>query len=128
MRTEKHLWKYMRPRLLGRGWRRVESRTSEGVLDAFGFYKGQTIWIELKVGKPDAKRLEPGQVTFITECLSEGVPVWVVFAHNGVLKWFPGMPYGDPVSPPAFYGKTQPPPRRRPVLRPTGTCRPSPRR
>jgi len=128
VKTEKHLWEYLRPRLQGRGWRRVESGTSPGVPDVFGFYRGQTIWIELKVGKPDAKRLEPGQVAFITECLSEGVPVWVVFAHNGVLKWFNGMPYGDAVSAPSFFGGTRLPRHGRPVLRPSGTCRPSPRR
>jgi len=108
VKTEKALWKHMRPRLLGRGWRRLESRTSEGLPDVVGFYKGQTIWIELKVGTPTIKRLEPGQYDFICDCLAEGVPVWVVFAHNGVLKWYPGLPFGDPFRDPPFYQKRSP--------------------
>ena len=57
----------------------------------------------MKIGKPNVKKLEPGQYDFICDCLAEGVPVWVVFAHNGVLKWYPGLPFGEPTTPPAFY-------------------------
>lgn len=126
MKTEKDVWNHLKPRLRGIRWFRLEAITPVGPLDVFGFYKGQTIWVELKVGKPDVKRLEPKQHEFIVSCLQAGVPVWVVFAHNGILKWFNGLPFGDPVSAPDFYGKTQRPLRRRSVLRPTGTGRLSP--
>lgn len=112
MKTEAHVWQHLRTRLLGVRWYRLETITPVGPLDVFGFYKGQTIWIELKVGKPDVKRLEPQQYQFICDCLKAGVPVWVVFAHNGVLKWFSGLPYGNPVSAPPFYA---PKPSKRPA-------------
>ena len=128
MKTEVHLWLHLRKRLKGVRWFRLEAVTPPGVLDVFGFYKGQTIWIELKVGKPDVKALEPGQHAFIVDCLTAGVPVWVVFAHNGVLKWFNGLPYGLPVSAPDFYGKTPAPRPRPPVPRPSGSGRRAPQR
>lgn len=103
MKSEKHLWKHLRPRLKGRGWRRLEAIDPPGMPDVVGFYGGQTVWIELKVGKPSVKKLEPGQYDFICDCLAEGVPVWVVFAHNGVLKWYPGLPFGEATRVPAFY-------------------------
>jgi hypothetical protein len=125
VKTEAHVWLHLRTRLRGKWWR-LEAITPPGVPDVFGFYKGQTIWIELKVGKPDAKRLEPGQYAFICDCLKDGVPVWVVFAHNGVLKWFNGLPYGDPVSAPSFYGEAQRSARVRPVRSRPAYGRPSP--
>lgn len=113
MKTEKDIWKYLSPRLKGRGWRRIEAVTPPGIPDVLGFYGGQTIWIELKIGKPDMKRLEPGQYQFICDCLAEGVPVWVVFFHNKTLKWYSGIPCGDPTTPPPFYVATQRPARVR---------------
>lgn len=125
MKTEAHLWLHLRKRLKGVRWFRLEAVTPPGVLDVFGFYKGQTIWIELKVGKPDAKALEPKQHDFIVDCLQAGVPVWVVFAHNGVLKWFNGLPYGEPVTAPSFYDRTLASRPHQPVPRQTKTGRPA---
>lgn len=116
MRTEAHLWQHLRKRLRGIRWERVEAVTPVGLLDVYGLYRGQTIWIELKVGKPDVKRLEPQQHLFICDCLRAGVPVWVVFAHNGVLKWFPGLPYGDPAPAPEFYSSSSRPSKRPAIM------------
>lgn len=101
LNTEKALWAHLQPRLIGR-WYRVEAVTPVGFLDVFGFYRGETHIIELKVGKPDVKALEPGQHDMIMEALKQGGPAWCCFAHRGTVRFFRGLPIGYDSDPP-FY-------------------------
>jgi len=102
-KTERLLWEnHLSSRLLGRWWR-VETETPKGFFDVFGFYKLETHIIELKIGKPGIDKLEPGQYDMMVEALRQGGPAWVVFNHGGVLKWYRGLPMGDPCKPPPFY-------------------------
>lgn len=102
-KTERLLWEnHLRTHLSGR-WYRVETETPRGFLDLFGFYRGETIIIELKIGKPGVNALEPGQYDMIIEALRQGGPVWCCFNHGGKLKWYRGLPIGDPCEPPPFY-------------------------
>ena len=89
LRTEAALWKHIAPHLLGRRKTRLESRSkTSGPGDAFIFFNGETVWIELKIGKPSARRLRPSQSDFIDDAEKSGVPVWCCFAHSGGVKWF----------------------------------------
>jgi hypothetical protein len=102
-RSERLLWEnHLSSRLLGRWWR-VETVTPPGFLDVFGFYRGETHIIELKIGKPGIDKLESGQHDLIIEALRHGGPCWCLFNHNDSLKWFRGLPIGDPCNPPPFY-------------------------
>jgi len=102
-KSERLLWEnHLSTHLLGRWWR-VETETPRGFLDLFGFFKSETHIIELKIGKPGMDKLESGQHDMIIEALRQGGPVWVLFCHRGVLKWFRGLPIGDPCVPPPFY-------------------------
>lgn len=102
-KNETTLWKHIRPNLLGRRWTRLESRgTTSGPGDAFGFYGGQTQWVELKCGLPKIESLRPSQYEFILECLKSKVPVWCCFSHLGRVVWFSGLPTGEPQTPPFF--------------------------
>ena len=47
-RTEKQLWKWMKPRMKGT-WRRVEAITPEGFPDVVGTHDGAIFFVELKV-------------------------------------------------------------------------------
>lgn len=101
MRTEDQLWNFLKPRLLG-WWTRIEASTPAGVLDSFGFYAGETHWLELKVGPPNVLRLEPMQYDFLTEAKKFGVSAWVVFHHADRLHWFKWIPAIE-TDAPVFY-------------------------
>jgi penicillin-binding protein-related factor A (putative recombinase) len=76
--------------------------TADGLFDVIGFYKGETIIVELKVGKPNINKLRSAQRDVLYEALRQGGPAYCCFAHNGKVKWFRGLPLGDPIDPP-FY-------------------------
>ena len=100
---EQRLWDRISPSLIGRRWTRLESRgTTSGVGDAFGFFRKETHWIELKVGRPSMTALRSSQHDFIIDCVASNIPVWCCFEHNGRLFWYQGLPVGDPITPP-FY-------------------------
>ncbi len=101
-RTEALMWAHLKTRLTGRWWR-VEAVTPVGFLDVFGFYRGETHIIELKIGKPGIDKLRAAQYDMIVEALRQGGPVWCCFAHRGIIKWYRGLPFGDPCEPPPFY-------------------------
>lgn len=66
-KDEKHLWKWMRPRMLGR-WSRYEPLLGAGIPDALGTYSelaGNLQFLELKVGHPTIDALEPSQIEFL---------------------------------------------------------------
>ena len=100
--TEVKLWDYMAPHMRGKWWR-TEYATPAGLSDAKGLWQGQTHHVELKIGRPSVKALRSAQHEFVIECLRHGVPIWVVFWWKGAIHWFPGLPYGDGASPPAFW-------------------------
>lgn len=68
--------------------------------DAFGLWKGQTWWLELKVGRPDQRAFEPEQVTFGFACINHKVPWFAVFGHKGVPIFFDTPLLIEPRSPP----------------------------
>ena len=100
--TEVKLWNFIKPGLLG-SWHRLEVTTANGIPDAMGMYAGSAHFVELKVGPPSIKALRPPQFDFFCEALRQGVSVWVLFRHRGILKWYAGLPVGDPSPPPRFY-------------------------
>jgi hypothetical protein len=104
-RTETALWDYLSDRLLGRRWTRLESRgTTRGPGDAFGFFRGETVWLELKVGSPRYKALRPSQQDFANDCLKSGIPIWCCFAHRGRLVWISNLNFDAPERPKFYLG------------------------
>lgn len=103
LRTEKSLWEHIKPDLAGRRWRRLENAAGSGAGDAFGFFRGQTQWIELKVGLPALNKLRPTQHDFALDCVASGIPVWLCFAHRGKVLWFEGVDFTQPTIPPFYH-------------------------
>src|SRR5262245_47034499 len=117
LRTETALWDFIRPKLLGRNWRRLENTAGHGEADAFGFFSGETHWLELKIGKPNLRKLRGNQYNFVIECIRAQIPVWLCFAHRGKPCWYAGLDLDHMVRPP-FYGdgfRRAMPGRRTPV-------------
>ena len=81
-RTEKQLWKWMRPRMAGE-WKRVEAIVPEGMFDLIGRANNTLHFVELKVGFPSMKAVESSQKSFAK--FLEGLPVraWYVWGGLG---------------------------------------------
>jgi hypothetical protein len=99
--NEDELWGTISPRL--RGWpRRLEAAFPAGMPDAFTLWKGQTHWIELKLGKPSRSLMEPKQIEFGLECIKRGVSYRVCVGHQGRVLWYPDFSFTQ-VDTPKYY-------------------------
>jgi len=85
--NEAQLWKLIEPRLVGH-WRRIEVVYPVGFPDVFGFYKGETHYIELKIGRPALKKFRPKQVEFLQNAERRGIPAWSCFGYKGRALFF----------------------------------------
>ena len=63
-RTEKALSHFIQKTFSQAYWERIENTASTGMPDLHGFYDGDEIWLELKVGKP---LLQPSQISWFTK-------------------------------------------------------------
>lgn len=86
-KDETELRDYLFPRLRG-WWRRLEAIYPDGVPDSFGFYYGETHWLELKVGKPSKDLLRPRQIEFGLECMDRGISYHVCFGYQDEALFF----------------------------------------
>lgn len=84
-RDEAQLWTWMRPKMKGK-WERVECIMPEGVPDVMGTCDGDLVWIERKIGLPNRKAMEPGQIAFFE---------WMEGCLYGPQCW---VAWGDPKS------------------------------
>lgn len=100
-KTEKKLWDHLATRMRGR-WERLEAITPSGMPDCFGFYRGETHWLELKCGQPDFSALRSDQVAFGSACGAAGIPFWVCFGYRGRPIFFQGLNLTLQVQPPWF--------------------------
>lgn len=105
-RTETALWDDIRPHLRGR-WYRTEFQYPAGLFDSFGLLRGHTIYLEHKIGrpfngKPSIRHLRPAQHDFMLALMDHGGQGWVVFADQGLVKWYRGLDLGSPVARPDF--------------------------
>lgn len=101
---EKDLWAFLAPRLRGK-WSRLEAGYPSGMPDAFGLWRRQTHWLELKVGPPDRRAFETDQVTFGFDCVRHKVPWFVCFGYRGVPIFFDTPALIEPRSPPFWVEK-----------------------
>ena len=67
-------------------------------------FRGQTHWMELKIGKPSLDALRPGQRDFGLECVAKGVPFWICFGHRHTPIFFAGVQVDVPTLPPWWRG------------------------
>ena len=109
--TEDELWAYIRPWLVGK-WERVEVVYPVGFPDAFGFFQGQTHFIELKIGKPSLAKLRPKQHEFAADATARGVPVWLCFGYRGSPHYYDGLQTLRESIPPFVRAPSQPRSRR----------------
>lgn len=105
-KDEKALWEYIRPRLRGRMWSRVETICPDGMFDAHAFFGQSQIWLELKVGKPSIKALRPSQLEFLIELVRHGQPAWTCFGYRGDVLFFAGLDFDTAVVPPFYRPST----------------------
>ena len=105
-KDEKALWEYIRPRLRGRMWSRVETICPDGMFDAHGFFGQSQIWLELKVGKPSIKALRPSQLEFLIELVRHDQPAWTCFGYRGEVLFFAGLDFDAAVVPPFYRPST----------------------
>lgn len=73
-RTEKQLWKWMKPQMLGT-WHRVEAIVPEGFPDLIGIYNEQQYFVEMKVGSG----VRPKQRDFLEWLAKSNSSVTVVY-------------------------------------------------
>jgi hypothetical protein len=98
-RSEAALWGYLAPRLRGR-WTRLEAVLPDGLPDAFCLGRdGRTIWMELKLGKPDPDALRAPQRNFAHACIERGIPWFCCFGHRGAPVFFRSPEMLVPVTP-----------------------------
>ena len=105
-KDEKALWEYIRPRLRGRMWSRVETICPDGMFDAHAFFGQSQIWLELKVGKPSIKALRPSQLEFLYELVRHDQPAWTCFGYRGDVLFFAGLDFDAAVVPPFYRPST----------------------
>jgi len=105
-KDEKALWEYIRPRLRGRMWSRVETICPDGMFDAHAFFGQSQIWLELKVGKPSIKALRPSQLEFLIELVRHDQPAWTCFGYRGDVLFFAGLDFDAAVVPPFYRPST----------------------
>lgn len=105
-KDEKALWEYIRPRLRGRMWSRVETICPDGMFDAHAFFGQSQIWLELKVGKPSIKALRPSQLEFLYELVRHDQPAWTCFGYRGDVLFFAGLDFDTAVVPPFYRPST----------------------
>jgi hypothetical protein len=78
-KSEKALWKWMKPHMRGK-WRRCEMIHPAGPFDLMGVCGEQFSWVELKVGFPSFKALEASQHDFIDFARpAKGVGLYLAF-------------------------------------------------
>lgn len=97
------LWRHLKPRLRGKWWR-MEVITPAGIPDLVGLFRGQTYWMEMKIGKPDLKALRAEQRDFGIDCIESGVPFWLCFGHKHSPVFFCGVQTDVPSTPPFWRG------------------------
>ena len=105
-KDEKALWEYIRPRLRGRMWSRVETICPDGMFDAHAFFGQSQIWLELKVDKPSIKALRPSQLEFLYELVRHDQPAWTCFGYRGDVLFFAGLDFDTAVVPPFYRPST----------------------
>ena len=120
-RSEDQLWEYIRPGLLGRQWRRLESRTSPGLLDAVGLWHNSTVWLELKIGKPSLDKLESSQWDFLIDCERACIPAYCCFGWRGQPRFYAYTRFDSEILP-GFYRPGRPVVIRRRIVRPSAAA------
>lgn len=92
-KDEKELWKWMsnteKMRMQGK-WTRIECIYPPGIPDVLGTYMGLLIWIELKVGMPNPRALESGQIDFMNWMHNSNRPCYVCWGDPDVdtTRWW----------------------------------------
>lgn len=93
-RDETALRSYLFQRMLG-VWRPLEALGHDGFPDSVGLLRTQTMWLELKLGRPRVEALRPGQVQFAQDCIQTGVPWFICFGHDGRPRFFESLDLRD---------------------------------
>lgn len=102
-KDETELWGYLVRRLRGR-WYRLEFSYPAGLCDSMGLWRGQTIWLEHKVGRPSINAFKPAQIEFAHDCFRHHVPWWCCFGHLDRVMFYSGLDFDFGPSPvPQFW-------------------------